>query len=283
MPSRIRRRAIAVEQVRDPAELLARAQPLLKAHRVANNLIAGVLERRVADSLGGHYWIAVRDAICCGCAVQAPVQMRLLLPKITPAVATELATAIARSGCPIPGVVADAATAAAFAGQWSESTGAVVRPHEGQRVYRLGRLTDDSPSHGQLRPAAMSDRQLLSAWFADFMAETGDVAEIPMEEVVSRDLAAGALFIWDQGGSRAMARLSPPTLGLMRIGAVYTPPEWRRQGLAKSLVGSLCGLIRYRFRAVPVLYTQLSNPTANGIYRRLGFRSETEVLSYNFV
>jgi len=276
------KRDIVVEQVSEPAELLLRAQALLRTHRVANNLIAGVLERRVADSLDGHYWIALEEERCCGCAVQAPAQMRLLLPRITPAVAIELASAIARSARPIPGVVADVATAAGFAGQWSESTRAAVHPDEAQRVYRLRRLSRQSPCRGQQRPAAGLDRRVLSAWFKAFTEETGAVAEMSAEERVARDLALGAIFVWDDGGPRAMASISPPVLGLVRIGAVYTPPEWRRQGLAGSLVGSLCGLIRSQFLATPVLYTQLSNPTSNSIYRRLGFRAEVEVLSYNF-
>lgn len=274
---------IAVEPVSDPAELLIRTMALLKTRQVANNLLASVLERRVGDRLAGHYWIATRDGRCCGCAVQAPLQMRVLLPKVTPSVAVELAIAIARSSTHIPGVVADATTAATFAGQWSESSGAVVHPVEGQRIYRLRRLNQPSPGRGRLRPAAISDRHLLSTWFVGFMAETGALAENPVEEMLARELALGSIFVWDDGGPRAMARVSPAVLGLVRIGSVYTPPDCRRQGIASSLVGALCALIRSQYRAVPVLYTQLSNPAANRLYRRLGFRAETEVLSYNFV
>ena len=45
--------------------------------------------------------------------------------------------AIAEAGVTLPGVSGDAATAARFAGQWSERCKSAVKPFQGLRLYEL--------------------------------------------------------------------------------------------------------------------------------------------------
>ena len=62
---------------------------------------------------------------------------------------------------------------------------------------------------------------------------------------------------------------------------MYTPPEHRGKGYATASVGHLSRVLSDRGLRC-VLYTQLSNPTSNAIYRALGYEPIGEVLSYNF-
>ena len=80
----------------------------------------------------------------------------------------------------------------------------------------------------------------------------------------------------------SMARLSPPAAGAVRVGFVYTPPERRRRGYAAASVAALSAHGLSQGAGECLLYTQLSNPTSNRIYRRIGYEAVGEILAYRF-
>ncbi len=183
-----------------------------------------------------------------------------------------------------PGVVGDAAAAAAFAGRWTEVTGTGAEPREGQRLYRLGALRPPIGVDGSARRARPDDLDLLLAWWAGL---AGDIGEAPPgpdgEEVISRRLAQGEIWLWDvDDRAVSMARLSAPAAGAVRVGFVYTPPERRRRGYAAASVAALSAHARSAGATECLLFTQLSNPTSNGVYRRIGFEAVGEILAYRF-
>jgi len=94
-------------------------------------------------------------------------------------------------------------------------------------------------------------------------------------------LAAGRVWVWDDGGAKSMAIGSKPVAGVVRVQGVYTSPENRGRGYAGACVYSLSELlVRAGHRSV--LYTDLGNPTSNSIYRRIGYRAVAEVIRYRF-
>jgi predicted GNAT family acetyltransferase len=158
-------------------------------------------------------------------------------------------------------------------------TAAVVE--DAQRLYALGRLVQPEAVPGRLRRADLSEREMMIKWWSAFQVETGSpVSEV--SPVVDSALSTGRLFVWDDAGARCMARATGPLGGISRIGAVFTPPQWRRRGYAAACVGALCEWVRSAEGANSVLYAQLRNPGSNAIYRRLGFEAVSEVLLYRF-
>jgi predicted GNAT family acetyltransferase len=73
----------------------------------------------------------------------------------------------------------------------------------------------------------------------------------------------------------------PPAAGVSRIGPVYTPPAHRGHGYA-SAVTARAAFDILDSAAVPVLYTDVSNPTSNKIYRAIGFRPVADRLSVSY-
>jgi predicted GNAT family acetyltransferase len=62
---------------------------------------------------------------------------------------------------------------------------------------------------------------------------------------------------------------------------VWTPPEHRRRGYAAAVTTAATRAI-LDAGALPVLYTDLANPTSNGVYRRLGYRMVAETAEWVF-
>ena len=68
----------------------------------------------------------------------------------------------------------------------------------------------------------------------------------------------------------------------MRVGPVYTPPDGRRRGYAEAVTAAVTARALARGRRFCFLFTDLANPTSNGIYRRIGYRPVCDVDQWAF-
>lgn len=269
-----------VEAFDDAAEVLAAAGAFLAGDPVRNNLVLTLLHRRAAHPEPGRYWVAEDGGRCTGVTFQSPLPFVATVTPMADEVTEAMAEAIAGAGVPVPGVSGVSATAACFAGQWSERVRCSVLPSQAQRILEIEHVTAPVGVGGTLRPAGEDDHHLLVTWMGAFGAEAGGTAD-DAAAVVSRRLPAGELWVWDDGGPASFAGLSAARAGVVRIGPVYTPKQRRRRGYASAMVATLAqALLDQPVRSI--LYTDLANPVSNSIYRRVGYRAVAEVLRYDF-
>jgi uncharacterized protein len=265
----------------DPRFVLRSADEFLSSEPVLHNLILSILHSRVAQGDPGRYWIVFYGEKTVGVVVQSPLHYPATLTPMESRATLAMVAAIAEAGVTLPGVNGDAATAASFAGQWSERRKSAATPFQGTRLYELLELGEVPRTEGRLRPAGSSDRSLMIQWTCAFQNEIGESAN-DTELRVDRGLAAGQLWIWDQNGeATSMAVSREPEQGVVRLSGVYTPPEKRKQGYAAACVHALSKYLRiggYRC----ILYTDLGNRTSNSIYQRIGYRAVAEALRYRF-
>ena len=130
-----------------------------------------------------------------------------------------------------------------------------------------------------MRVAMDGDLGTVAQWSNAFSAEAG----VPANEAWMRDLVAqGRTLLWDDGEPRSMAASCGETPNGIRIGYVYTPPEWRGRGYASACVAALSRKIIESGRRFCFLYTDLSNPTSNAIYQRIGYQPVCDIVDYRF-
>jgi predicted GNAT family acetyltransferase len=264
----------------DAARFLREAGPLLVADPVRNNVILTLLQIRLAYPEPGRYWTVDAEGVVAGAIFQSPSTYPALLSPMRPAVVSLAVDELAADGVTLPGITADAATAARFAGEWTERTRAGATPSLGQRLYEIKRVVPPNAPSGHVRAATATDRELLVEWFRAFVAEIGDPPVDP-GPVVDWRVAKGQVWIWDDGRPVAFAATTDPVEGVVRIGPVYTGPDDRGRGYASALVGELsCRVLERDLRCI--LYTDLNNPTSNAIYRALGYEAVEEILRYKF-
>jgi uncharacterized protein len=138
--------------------------------------------------------------------------------------------------------------------------------------------------------ATEADLQVLTDWREAFTAEAVPHEASSREEVESytRQRFAAArervgTFIWEVDGQPvSMASYGGPTPNSLRIGAVYTPPEYRRRGYASACTAATCDFILSSGRSFATLYTDLANPTSNHIYQAIGFEPVCDAVQYRF-
>lgn len=272
--------AVAARAVAGADQVLAVAGDFLAGDPIRHNLILTLLRARAARPEPARYWVVDVDGAVAGVVFQSPLKFLATITPMPVDAVTAVVETIAAEGAQLPGVAGEAATAARFAGHWAEQTRSPARPVHAERIYEVQAVTQPVGVPGMLRRACTSERDLLIAWVQGFQDETSGWATDPAQ-VVDRRLNAGELWIWDDGGPAAMAGVSAAVAGAVRIGPVYTPPARRNRGYASALVASMSTAAGSRGERC-MLYTELSNPTSNSIYRAIGYRAVAEVLRYRF-
>ena len=274
-----------VRRLEDPAAFLEAASPLLLADEARHNLMLGIVG--TLRDHPSHYpeyrlWLADDGSETVGAAVRTPPHHLVVARPRDDAALEALASAIDDE---LPGVVAAQPEVEAFAAAWAARTDAKPRTNRAQGVFSLDRVEPPATVSGRMRDAGIEDRPLLLDWFRAFMEEA--IGETPDGESVAHavdyrlDAEHAGVALWDDGRTVSLAAFGNPTPNGIRIGPVYTPPEYRRRGYASALVAELSERLLAE-RRFCFLFTDLANPTANRIYEQIGYRRVCEAAEIVF-
>ncbi|MFD5336868.1 GNAT family N-acetyltransferase [Streptomyces hawaiiensis] len=209
----------------------------------------------------------------------------LNITALTPEDADTLAARLAALGRRLPGVNAQCGTAAAFAEAWQRHTGAPAALRQRQRLYRLGTLTAPGPvPPGGPRIAVESDREQLMRWHDEFSESVGLGTVRDSAEWADARIDSGGITFWEtpDGAPVAMAGTSPQVAGQVRVAPVYTPPRFRGRGFAGAATTEVSRAALAAGAEEVLLFTDLANPTSNGLYQRIGYRPVADFEVYDF-
>ena len=274
-----------------PQEFLERARPLLVTDEACHNLLLGVpatlIARGAAPDPQQYFAVVVdHDRVLAAAMITPPhpvVLSRIQQPPTCELIAQDL---VAAKMMP-PGVHGPVPVGEQFAGIWERLTGQRHEQTMAQRIYRLQEVRPVAGVPGSLRRASATDRPLLIEWLRAFNADAFGEHAAPTfdpEELADRRLQGRteALYLWEHDGPRALAGYTGPTPHGIRVGPVYTPPAHRNHGYASACTAGVSQLLLnlgYRFC---FLYTDLSNPTSNRIYQRIGYETVCDVTVLRF-
>lgn len=207
----------------------------------------------------------------------------LVIGDSAPAACAAFADALAPEWPQLAGVVGSEIACAAFARRWQARTGRRHAPRFHMRNHVLDRLVTLTAVPGSARIASDDDRDWLLAMHQAF-AEEAHVAWTPQNarRLVDERLAAASFRIWSDGVDVAFAGFTPAASDAARIAPVYTLPAFRRRGYGAALVGAICADLLASGRRV-FLVTDVTNPTSNRLYARLGFRPLDDFREFDFV
>ncbi|MZF89720.1 GNAT family N-acetyltransferase [Streptomyces sp. SID5643] len=204
---------------------------------------------------------------------------------LTPEEADALAARLAALGRSLPGVNAESGTATAFAAAWQRHTGAAAALRQRQRLYRLGTLSEPGPvPPGRPRVAVESDRERLRRWHDEFGEAVGGGTVRDSAEWVQARIDSGSITFWEtpDGTPVAMAGTSPRVAGQVRVTTVYTPARFRGRGYAGAATAEVSRAALAAGADEVLLFTDLANPTSNGLYQRIGYRPVADFEVYDF-
>jgi predicted GNAT family acetyltransferase len=192
-------------------------------------------------------------------------------------------TYLYKSGRDVPGVVGPTAIARQFAFEWATKKKIIPFVKMNQRIYQLDKVNPIQFTSGRLQLADINDLELVTDWIYEFCESIDE--KIVREEAIKlarENLENSSLYIWKDQDFVSMAKKTRPTKNGIVLSLVYTPPVFRNKGYASSCVASLSQLLLdegYKFCS---LYTDLSNPTSNDIYSKIGYHPIQDSIMYRF-
>lgn len=190
----------------------------------------------------------------------------------------------------LPGVNGPAPAVDAFAQKWTSLRDKQANLCINMRLFEItalnGSATSAGLANGYARPAHTEDRNLIFKWLRAFHDEAVPHDPKPSDESLQSSIDAGIkdkeYFVWDDShlpvclvGSRR------ETLTERWIAPVYTPHEFRGRGYATALTTYVSEKILASGKK-GILFTDLANPTSNGIYQNIGYKPIADFRHYLF-
>jgi uncharacterized protein len=173
----------------------------------------------------------------------------------------------------VAGVSGVPGTARGIAGAWERRTGGTSRRTFSEAMHVLEQVQEPPrPAPGTLRLPRSEERDLLVAWMREFVTEAGLVGAAQSEQMVDSRMGQQGLLVWDDGQPVSLVGVNPAVAGVVRIGPVYTPLQFRRRGYAGSAVAAVSRRALAGGAERCMLFTDLANPTSNKIYAEVGYR-----------
>ena len=151
-----------------------------------------------------------------------------------------------------------------------------IDSREGLHALDLARLSIPGSVQGTCVEAGAIDAALLRRWIGDYELETGlgspDSAQAARLDArtahLQREGHCWALMV--DGEPVSLCGFNARLPDMVQLGPVWTPPEHRGRGHARTLVALCLAAARERGVARAILFTR--NPAAEAVYRALGFR-----------
>lgn len=252
----------------------------LEKNEAANNLLLGLIYSLLEKEMKGQkltdtFMYAVDD-------FEGNLVLVILMNRINLIVSGE-GMELDKSGRDVPGVVGPIEIARQFAFEWATKKQVIPFVKMNQRIYQLNKVNPIEFSTGKLQLADLNDLELVTDWIYEFHESIEE--KIVREEANKKameNLENSSLYIWKDQDFVSMAKKTRPTKNGIVLSLVYTPPVFRNKGYASSCVASLSQLLLdegYKFCS---LYTDLSNPTSNDIYSKIGYHPIQDSIMYRF-
>jgi hypothetical protein len=265
----------------DAQTFLRHARPWLMLTEVENNLVLSLAERAAAGTDTMYVATIEQNGAVVGCALRTPPR-KLVLTRMPPSAVPALVVDVAACFDALPAVLGPPSAAQEFARLWCERRGCIQRNGMTQRLYKAESVRPPSPAPaGTLRLATDADIGLVASWVACFATEARGDAPGTRAQVAER-IAAGEMALWHDEHPRTLAGYSGRSPSGVRIGYVYTPPEWRGHGYASACVAGLSQHALDQGARFCCLYTDLANPASNAIYQRIGYEPVCDAIDIEF-
>ncbi|MBN1992985.1 MAG: GNAT family N-acetyltransferase [Anaerolineae bacterium] len=183
----------------------------------------------------------------------------------------------------LPGVLGPAPIAETFAQSWANIAGTKYRAGMRQRIYELKSVVPPPSTPGHMRLARAGDANLITQWALAFQTEALTPGHpTQTRAAIEQRIGDQEIYLWQDARPVSMAAKARPVSNGIAVSLVYTPPEFRRQGYATACVAALSQLLLDSGRQYCSLFTDLSNPTSNHIYRKIGYTPVCDFNEYIF-
>jgi len=190
----------------------------------------------------------------------------------------------------IPGVLSFKEAADKFAELWCEKNSLKPNLFRKERIYKLVEVSKDTIGKRQFSVASKTHQSIVLKWAGEMMKEAiADVTEDDIEQTTNQlrkefeENKSKMFLLFDNNEPVSMVRKAGKTPNGNFVNFVYTPPSLRRKGYATECVAKLSKQLLEEGNKYCFLFTDLSNPTSNSIYQKIGYKPVIDENHYKFL
>lgn len=189
----------------------------------------------------------------------------------------------------LPGVLSFKEAADKFTKLWCEKNSLESKLLRRERIYKLTKVSEATLGNKHLSVATKPHQLTVLKWAREMITEA--LSEITEEELMRNNNNLKDEFehdnsriylLFDDKEPVSMARKAGKAPNGNAVNLVYTPPSLRRNGYATECVAKLSKLLLEEGNKYCFLFTDLSNPTSNSIYQKIGYRPIIDENHYKF-
>jgi len=259
-------------------EFYENAKEFLKIKEAQNCLVIGITDsvRKDKNKYSSEepiFLILKEESSIVGCALMTP-PYHLLITELTDRACENLSEYLIKNDITIPGVLGPKESAHKLANLYADKKKLKAKLKFEERVFQINKVIHPKESQGVLKFPQMDKLELLVEWGEEFCRE----AQLPEQSLkrmrrnmVTRIEEGGISILEVDGKAVSMAGYAGKTPSGIRLGLVYTPHEFRNHGYASELTAKLSQHLLDHGNDFCFLLTDLSNPTSNSIYKKIGY------------
>lgn len=201
---------------------------------------------------------------------------------------TVLTKELLKRNMELPGVVGFKAGAEEFAQLWCNSKNLQLSLLRNERIFKLQKVAKETLGNRQFVVGDKSNQILILNWVKEFLLEAlpeSDEAHIKRTQnaIIEEIKKEKIHLLIEEGEVVSIARKAGKTPNGNLVNLVYTPPHLRNRGYATECVAKLSQKLLKKGNKFCFLFTDLSNPTSNSIYQKIGYRPVIDVDEYKFL
>ena len=264
-----------ISHLRDIALLDPNVTAFLAGDELRNNLPVGILERLTQDSsrYTDYHLFVVEDAGRPLAYAHLTPPHPLCLAEGEEAALVFLAQYLKTSNFPLLSLQGSVRSLETFLKAWPELKAKVIT-EDRQGLYQLKQVTMPPATGAIWEVARLEHLDVYAEWLQKFCEDIGEPSE-DFEACKSgqrQRIEAGDLYCMTIAAQPVAMTVAGRRLPHGRtLGQVYTPPRYRGKGYASELVARLSAHLLGSGFDYCALFTQMSNPTSNRIYQRMGY------------
>ncbi|MDB5281408.1 MAG: hypothetical protein JWO06_483 [Bacteroidota bacterium] len=270
---------ITVTAYNTPGQFLDDTEQILEQRELENNLMIGLCNNfpdRTRQYKNCVFINAVEDGNICASSIKTISKAVISCNSNHPEHIKALAQYYLANNIQLTGAVGETFHSTAF----TKFYGGEEINRRGMIVHRLTTVNQLPMSPGSFEVATQNDLDLITQWTLNFEEDTGTFPKATAEQVkagATLRINNGVIFKWiDNNEIVSIAAIVRKTKNVGFLGLVYTPPQWRGKGYATTIVQILSRHILQQGYKYCGLFTDISNPVTNHIYKRIGYVSSTE-------
>ena len=221
-----------------------------------------------------------------GCALRTDIDKPLAISKMPEAAINVLVQNLIDRKISLGGVVGEAETVNYFKDEWLKKHPLTFRLNIHLGIYEAKEIITPKEK-SEIMLATQDQKNIVFEFVKGFSLDcfpNREHKDEEIEQICVRYINNKSIYLLKNslGEIVAMAANNRGSVNGGTISLVYTPPELRGNGYG-SLVTAKVSEIVLKEKKFANLFTDLTNPTSNSIYQKIGYKMIGENIHYDFV